>query len=88
MKSPAEVAAAAKTIGGVPIWGVLPGSVAARAGVRYGDIVVRVNGVETRTLHDFLCAREASAERVVFDVLREGELVRLNLCLASRSAAS
>ena len=87
MKSPAEVAATAKSLGGVPIWGVLPGSAAARAGVRYGDVVVRVNGIQTRTLDDFLSARDESLEQVEFDVFREGELLRLNIRLASGLAA-
>src|SRR4051794_31869054 len=34
----------AATVKGVPVWGCLPGSTAAEAGVRYGDIVLAVNG--------------------------------------------
>jgi S1-C subfamily serine protease len=88
MKSPAELAAAAKTLGGVPIWGVLPGSAAARAGVRYGDIVLRVNGIETRTLREFVSAREVQPDRVRFDVFREGQLLELCVQLASGSPLS
>lgn len=86
MKKPAEVAETAKILGGVPIWGVLPGSAAARAGVRYGDIVLRVNGIETRTLVEFISARESTGGNVVFDVFRNGELLRLNIELASGRA--
>jgi len=67
---------------------VLPGSAAARAGVRYGDIVVRVNGIATRTLHEFLSAREANTDGIQFDVFREGELLCLNLSLASHASLS
>ena len=37
----------AATVQGVPVFGCLPGSTAAEAGVRYGDIVLSVNGVRT-----------------------------------------
>ena len=88
IKSPAELSLAAKTLGGVPIWGVLPGTAAARAGVRYGDIEMRETGMEPRTLEDFIAAREASDGRVVFDVFREGELLRLNVHLATGGTLS
>jgi S1-C subfamily serine protease len=50
-----ELAAA---INGVAVCGCLPGSTAADAGVRYGDVVLQVNGVPTPTIDDYLEARK------------------------------
>jgi S1-C subfamily serine protease len=77
--SPDFIQAIAKSLGGVPIWGVLPGSAAHRAGMRYGDIVVRVNGIETPNLTQYLKAQRVNAERVDFEVLRQGVLLKLGV---------
>ena len=60
MKNPRELQTIANILGGVPILGVLPGSAADRAGLRYGDIVTRVNGIATTTFNDFLSAHDRS----------------------------
>lgn len=77
MKSPAEVLAIAKILEGIPIWGVLPGSAAHRAGLRYGDIVVRVNGTPTRSFIEFLTASDVRDGRLAFDVVRDGSPIEL-----------
>jgi S1-C subfamily serine protease len=82
--SPDLILAIAKSLGGVPIWGVLPGSAAHRAGMRYGDIVVRVNGIETPNLAQYLKAQRANAERVEFEVLRQGVVLHLGVELEER----
>ena len=48
----------AATVKGVPVWGCLPGSTAAEAGVRYGDIVLAVNGVPTPSIVEYLEGRK------------------------------
>ena len=59
----------AATVQGIPVWGCLPGSTAAEAGVRYGDIVLGVNGMPTPGIDEYLAARKlltaASIEAIV-----------------------
>lgn len=81
MQTPFDLQATAEIMGGVPIWGVLPESPAARAGVRYGDIVLQVNGVETRTFREFLAAYDANQGRLELEVFRNGERLRMRLPL-------
>ncbi|MBN9167733.1 MAG: PDZ domain-containing protein, partial [Myxococcales bacterium] len=61
--------ALAKALEGLPVLGTLEGTPAARAGVRYGDILISVNGRRTRTMEDYVEAkslREDGMEIVVF----------------------
>ena len=61
--------ALAKALEGLPVLGTLAGTPAARAGVRYGDILISVNGRRTRTVEDYVEAkslREDGMEIVVF----------------------
>jgi C-terminal processing protease CtpA/Prc len=67
----------AATVGGVPIFGCLPQSSAEQAGVRYGDIVLRVNGVRTRDLDEYLSARALREDGLSLDVLRAGRELSL-----------
>jgi S1-C subfamily serine protease len=73
MKSPRELQTMATVLGGVPILGVLPGSPAEQVGLRYGDIVTRVNGRETKTFADFLAAHDQSLDTLEVEVFRNGE---------------
>lgn len=84
VKSPDDLQAIAKILGGVPIWGVLPGSAAHRAGMRYGDIVVRVNGIETQNMTQFLKAQDSNRSRVDFEIVRQGVIVHLGVELDQR----
>lgn len=69
----------AKALEGVPVLGTLDGSPAARLGVRYGDIVLSVNGIRTRTVSDYLDAKERRTEGMNIVVFRDGveELIEL-----------
>ena len=69
-----EVAA---TVGGVPIFGCLPRSSAEQAGVRYGDIVLSVNGVRTHDLDEYLAARSLREDGLALNVLRAGRELSL-----------
>lgn len=86
MKRPQELQAIANALGGLPIWGVLPHSAAAKAGVRYGDIVLRVNGFETRTMSEFIIAHESNPDRLDLDLFRDGKLLRVQVWLRARRA--
>jgi S1-C subfamily serine protease len=67
----------ARILGGIPVWEVFPESGAAEAGVRFGDIILRVNGEATPTFEKFLEAGQAHIERLEFEVFRNGELLTL-----------
>jgi S1-C subfamily serine protease len=73
MKSPRELQTLASALGGVPILGVLPGSPAEQVGLRYGDIVTRVNGRSTKTFADFLAAHDQSLDSLEVEIFRNGE---------------
>jgi S1-C subfamily serine protease len=75
-----NVSAMAKIYGGMPFLGSLPDSPAERAGLRWGDIVLAVNGVPTPDCDAFVQARlkreHGATVRYVRDgVEREVELV-------------
>ncbi|MES1178111.1 MAG: PDZ domain-containing protein [Myxococcales bacterium] len=62
----------AATVQGVPVWGCLPGSSAAEAGVRYGDIVLEVNGVLTPSIDEYLAARALRKDGFTLRLFRSG----------------
>ncbi len=61
-----------KVVCGIPVWGCLPGSTAAEAGVRYGDIVLSVNGMATPTIVEYLQARKLRQDGFVLCLFRSG----------------
>jgi S1-C subfamily serine protease len=62
----------AATVKGVPVWGCLPGSTAAEAGVRYGDIVLAVNGVPTPSIVEYLEGRKLRTDGFELRLFRDG----------------
>lgn len=81
MQNLAQLQSIAKTLNGIPIWGVLPGSAAALAGVRSGDVVLKVNGLETPSFERFLRARDLCKERFDLEVYRDGAIMKLSVAL-------
>lgn len=73
----AKIEELAKLLGGIPVWEVFPESGAALAGVRFGDIILRVNGVATPTFEEFLAAGEAHLAHLEFEVFRNGKMLTL-----------
>jgi len=67
----------AATVRGVPIFGCLPRSTADAAGVRYGDIVMCVNGVRTHGLDEYLAARALRDDGIELRILRGGQELEL-----------
>jgi S1-C subfamily serine protease len=55
------------------VLGCLPGTPAALAGVRYGDIVLWVNGQRTRSLGDYVEAKALRTDGMNVVVFRSGE---------------
>jgi S1-C subfamily serine protease len=88
MRSPHELQALAKILGGVPILGVLPGSAADRAGLRYGDVLVSVNGVEMLSFEQFLRAHDASRGELELEVFRDGTVHHVLLQLPATARPS
>jgi S1-C subfamily serine protease len=62
----------AATVKGVPVWGCFPGSTAAEAGVRYGDIVLAVNGVPTPSIVEYLEGRKLRTDGFDLLLFRDG----------------
>lgn len=84
MKSPREIQTIAKILGGVPILGVLPGSPAHQAGMRYGDIILRVNGLAASSFDRFLSAHRDSDGPIALEIFRNGETVCMDVDTARR----
>lgn len=70
MKQLEEIAA---TVKGIPVRGCLPGSTAAEAGVRYGDIVLAVNGMLTPSIDEYIAARALREDGYELRLFRAGE---------------
>jgi len=64
--------ALAKALEGLPVLGALEGTPAARAGVRYGDVLLEVNGIRTRTVMDYVVAKNVRADGMSIIIFRSG----------------
>jgi hypothetical protein len=64
--------ALAKALEGLPVLGALEGTPAARAGVRYGDVLLEVNGIRTRTVMDYVEAKNVRADGMSIVIFRSG----------------
>ncbi len=62
----------AKALEGIPVLGALAGSPAARAGLRYGDILLSVNGVRTKTVVDYVEAKGLREDGMAVVIFRGG----------------
>lgn len=88
MQHPQQLTQVANSLSGLPILGCSRGSPAARAGLRYGDIVLSVDGAPTPSWSAFFEASErAAAELLCLRVFRSGSELDLTLALA-RNARS
>ncbi len=75
----ADIIALAKAEEGIPVWSCTPGSPSERAGVRYGDIILEINGKRVRTIGDYLEESRASGETFQMTVRRGGELLNFEI---------
>lgn len=64
---------------GIPILGVLPGSPAARAGVRFEDVLLQVNGARVRSWSDYIEVTAGDTDGMEAVVFRGGVEQRLEL---------
>jgi S1-C subfamily serine protease len=68
----ASLFALAKALEGIPVLGALGGSPAARAGIRYGDVLLSVNGRRTKTVLDYIEAKNLRSDGMEVTVFRTG----------------
>jgi S1-C subfamily serine protease len=75
----------ARALGGLPVYGCLPHSPAERAGVRYGDVLLSVDGQATASWDAYLRVREHSGDSIRLRLFRDGVEFELDVLL-DRSA--
>ena len=78
-----DVTRLANRLNGVPVLGCRPGSPAAVAGVRYGDILMAVNDVPTPDWAAYIEARALNRGHMRVEVFRGGETLIFELTLAA-----
>jgi len=67
-----DLQALARALHGLPVYGCLPGSPADRAGIRYGDVLLSVDGIATPSWDAYLAAREQSGPSIMVKLFRDG----------------
>lgn len=67
-----QLEALAEAVQGIAVLGCLPGSTASQAGVRYGDIVLEVNGLRTINIDDYLAGRKLRSDGMALRLFRDG----------------
>ncbi|MBL8949648.1 MAG: PDZ domain-containing protein [Myxococcaceae bacterium] len=72
MQAPHDLDKLANTLNGLAILGCLPGSPAAAAGLRYGDILLSVNGHPTSVWTDYVAFSRLHGDRMSLRVFRNG----------------
>jgi S1-C subfamily serine protease len=71
----------AAALGGLPVLGCLPGSPVDRAGVRYGDVLLSVDGQRTPSWDAYIAAREASGPSIRLRLSRDGREFEVDVVL-------
>ena len=82
MQQPEQLTLVATSLRGLPILGCATGSPAAVAGLRYGDIVLALDGAPTPSWAAFFEASAQADGPVRLHVLRHGRELELTLSLA------
>lgn len=69
----------ANTLGGIPILGTISGTPTYEAGVRYGDILLEVNGKKTSSYQEYVDAKELRTDGMDLVIFRNGSEVKLSI---------
>lgn len=80
-----DVTRLASRLNGVPVLGCRPGSPAARAGVRYGDILLAVNGRPTPDWASYIEAKATRRGEMKVELFRAGETLTFELALPTQA---
>jgi hypothetical protein len=78
--------ALARALEGMPVLGCVEGEQAAAAGIRYGDVLLYVNGRRTRTLADYIEAKQLRRDSMNVVLFRDGREQFIELSFAKRGA--
>ncbi|HET7500193.1 MAG TPA: PDZ domain-containing protein [Kofleriaceae bacterium] len=78
-----DITRMAARLNGIPVLGCRPGSPAERAGVRYGDILMAVNGMPTPDWASYIEARAADPTAMRIELFRAGETLVFAFALAA-----
>lgn len=84
MKRRGTIQQIADTLGGIAVFGCIPGSPAERAGVLYGDIILAVDGRPVTTHIDYVERIRHSGDHLTILVFREGDEVEVELDMTER----
>jgi S1-C subfamily serine protease len=79
MKTQSELRELARALGGLPILITFPGSPSQVAGLRYGDIVLEVNGKPTPDLDAYVAARGIAKDHMAMRYFRDGKEIEVRL---------
>jgi S1-C subfamily serine protease len=71
---------------GLPVWSCFPGSVADRAGIKAGDVLLFANGRRVDSMDAYLQARDQDAARLELIVQRGNRILDFTLDLTTASA--
>lgn len=83
MQSSEQLTKLATALGGLPVLGCRPGSPAARAGIRYGDVLLSVNGVPTPDWATYVEARAIRPREMEVAIFRGGDELTVQLVFDS-----
>jgi membrane-associated protease RseP (regulator of RpoE activity) len=85
---PRTIQRLAKLYGGLPLLGCLPGSPAARAGLRWGDIVIAINGAPTPDVDSYVEAKGLREGGMTVVIARDGTELHIELDYADWEPAT
>lgn len=71
---------------GIPVVGLVDGCHAARAGVKVGDQLLQVNGMEVNSMHDYMLAIKDRKHSQTVVVLRDGILIDIEMAIGAPTA--
>lgn len=81
-----QIASLAEALGGVPVWGCLPGSPSHAAGIRAGDILLEVNGLRVKDISDYVKARDVGLGELAIRLFRDGQELQFQCTMRSSDA--